>query len=364
MKFNNILKSYTIKNQTIKNRLTFPAIYTGLASNEGKVTSELLSFYENIAQSGVGLIITEPVKVDDETGISHKNELSAVGLNYCESLKMLSDIIHKQDCKVLLQLNHPGILGNKSLLDEDKIVGPSVLKLNGIKPTQLTLRGIQVLINRFSIAAKVAEEAGMDGIELEAGNGQLIQQFLSSNTNLREDKYGGNIFNNFNFLKDILNGIRQFCSPSFLISIKCNIDDFFDNNITLSDLELFLTILKSLGPDILNVSTKKHNLLEAEYNIKASNTIWYKKDFIESLSNVKIPIITDFFSNSLENMDKFIKNQNLDFITTRNPIIADYNFIHHSLNNKTFNKCMQCMDCLKNSVKSNTITCKANKILY
>ncbi len=193
MNYENLFKKGKIGNLTLKNRIVMPAMGTSLASSTGEASDRIIKYYEERAKGGCGLIITEITRVDEVTGVGVLNQLSVTHPYQIPRLEKLARAVHKYDTKIFVQLQHPGRQSKSALIDGRQIVAPSAIpcKTVGEMPRAMETEEVEELVRNFVKGAKIAQTAGIDGVELHGAHGYLIGQFLSPLTNKRTDKYGG-----------------------------------------------------------------------------------------------------------------------------------------------------------------------------
>lgn len=364
-----ILNKNKINNLELKNSIVFPAIGTNLANPDGSLNEEILNHYESIAKGGAGLLITEITKIENETGQSMSNQLSAVSMEDIAKLKPLPEMVHKYGAKIFLQLQHPGFQCNEKFLNGKLPLSPSKYKLkDGTYSKEMTTREIQVLINKFSMAARIAEESGFDGVELHAAHGYLLSQFLSPDTNKRMDEYGGNIFTRTTIITKIIEGIKQFCSQDFIISVRINGDDFLDNGLNLSDAIIVAKILETSGINVINVSSGTSRSLKSSMTIIEPKTFeqgWKKNLAKEIKSNVNIPVIACSNIKDPEIAESLLDENICDFVAIGRGQIADYNFVNKCISKdfQSIDKCISCLACIKQLMQDKPIKCVINEKL-
>jgi 2,4-dienoyl-CoA reductase (NADPH2) len=118
---------------------------------------------------------------------------------------------------------------------DNDVVGPSPIKdgLTGIIPREMTGEEIEEVIVSFGQAARRAQEAGFDGVEVMAGHGYLINEFLSQRTNQRMDRWGGGLENRATFLLNIIKEIKLIVRDDFQILVKINSEDQLKKGFTV-----------------------------------------------------------------------------------------------------------------------------------
>jgi 2,4-dienoyl-CoA reductase-like NADH-dependent reductase (Old Yellow Enzyme family)/thioredoxin reductase len=174
----------------LANRFIFPPIKLAYGNPDGTVTDRQLLFYRQIAQHGPAVIILEPVSVTPE-GREHPRQLCVHHSESVGQLKKIADVIHKENRLACLHLNHAGAAADPKVIG-GKPRAPSVITCptHGQAADPLTLNQIEEIVGGFESAARKAVAAGFDLIEVQAGHGYLISQFLNGKINKRPDSYG------------------------------------------------------------------------------------------------------------------------------------------------------------------------------
>lgn len=173
MEYNYLFKKGQIGRLTLKNRIVMPAMGTSLASSTGEASDRMIKYYEERAKGGCGLIITEITRIDDETGVGTPNQLCATNANQIPRLERLARAVHKYDTKIFLQLHHPGRQSHSRLIEGRQIAAPSAItcKTIGEMPREMTTEEVEGLVKKFVAGAKIAQIAGIDGVELHGAHG-------------------------------------------------------------------------------------------------------------------------------------------------------------------------------------------------
>jgi 2,4-dienoyl-CoA reductase-like NADH-dependent reductase (Old Yellow Enzyme family) len=221
-------------NLEIKNRMIASATTEAMATPEGEVTERYIKRYQQLAKGGVGLSITGSLFVHP----LGKGGPALAGIHndrMIPGLKKTTDVVHEADGKIAFQLSHTG-RQVKPDLNGQAPLGPSDMKKDpmfGAKAQAMTEVEIREMIDSFVQAAARAGEAGADAVEIMAGHGYLVNQFLSPFFNHRVDSWGGSPENQFRFLKEIILEIKK-TNPGLPVLVKLNINDYTpDAGITL-----------------------------------------------------------------------------------------------------------------------------------
>ncbi|MBN2063055.1 MAG: NADH:flavin oxidoreductase [Deltaproteobacteria bacterium] len=231
----------------IKNRLVKAAIVENLATEDGQVTDELIRLYDKAARGGAGLIITGGAFVQ-KSGRNVRFQTGAHGDESIPGLARLARAGQKNDTRIVLQISHGGRQCPPSLVRGD-VIGPSPVRdqLSKIMPRAMTEDEIEETIEAFGRAAGRAREAGFDGVEIMAGHGYLINEFLSRRTNHRRDRWGGSLENRAGFYFRIIQCVRKTVGEDFPILTKINTEDQMKNGFSLDECGWVVHRLPELG---------------------------------------------------------------------------------------------------------------------
>ncbi len=220
-----IFSPWRMNRLTIPNRLVRSATWEGLAEEDGTPTLDTANLTAELAEGGVGLVITGYAFVSPRgRGLPRQ---SGVHINAMVGpLTRISDAVHKCGGLVALQIVHAGGQTRSQWIGCAP-AGPSALTHPAFgEPVEEMSRGqIEDTIEDFALAAARAKAAGFDAVQLHGAHGYLINQFLSPNTNQRQDDYGGPLENRARFCYQVLEEVRSAVGPDYPLFIKLNTDD-------------------------------------------------------------------------------------------------------------------------------------------
>lgn len=364
MKYEKIFAKGKIGKLTLKNRIVMPAMGTSLATSTGEASDEIIKYYEERAKGGCGLIITEITRIDNETGVGTPNQLCAIEGKHVPRLEKLARAVHRHDTKIFLQLHHPGRQSHSRLIDGRQIAAPSPItcKTIGEMPREMTTEEVEGLVKKFIIGAKIAETAGIDGVELHGAHGYLIGQFLSPLTNKRTDKYGGSFTNRMRFIAEIILGIRHICGPNFPISVRIDGDEFVEGGITHDEAIKMARYLESIGIDAINVSSGTY-----ESAVTIIEPISYQEGWKKHLAqgikdNVKIPVIACDAIKTPQFAEELLEEKNCDFVALGRAQLADSQWGKKAMEGreKEIRPCIACLHCIEQLMNGKAVECAVN----
>jgi len=263
-----------LRNKEIKNRLSKGASGETCASVDGFVTEDYVEWYKQYAKGGVGLIhsgAVYPIEsgkvVPFQPGLDRDDKIPG--------FKRVAEEVHKYDCAILAQLNHPGRqlmpvpglhIGKDHKIDIE-VVAPSPVRNQAslIMPRELTTAEIEEIVQSYIDAACRAEEAGLDGVEIHGAHGYLVGSFMVERTNKRKDKYGGSFENRLRVFEDIVKGIRKKTDDDFLITAKLNwTDGPFPKGMNPRRLAAIVERINQLDIDAIELSAGSYEWLKFE----------------------------------------------------------------------------------------------------
>jgi 2,4-dienoyl-CoA reductase-like NADH-dependent reductase (Old Yellow Enzyme family) len=245
-----------IGNLELRNRLVRSATAERLASEPvGRATPAQAGLYRQLARGGVGLIITGHAYVAPE-GKAHPEMLSAHCDQMIPGLETLADAVHAEGGRIALQINHGGRLCDPACTPQ--ILAPSAVPTpSGNAPREMTQAQIVAAVDAFGQAARRAQLAGMDAVQLHGAHGYLIGQFLSSHTNRRSDRWGGDFERRLRFLAAVCEAVRGQVGAGYPVLIKLGMMDNADqvpDGLTADDGVRIVARLADLGLDAVEVS--------------------------------------------------------------------------------------------------------------
>ena len=246
VRLENLLSSIRIGNTHIKNRIVSTGHHTYLADRVPG--EELIAYHRERAEGGVGLIVTEIIAVHASAGFSSKL-LTFDSDDAIDHYRRLTEVCHAQDCKVFAQLFHPGreILsspgGHAALA-----WGPSAVPNERfhIMPKPMSISLIEEIIAGYGNVASGLLQAGFDGVEILGSHGYLPAQFLSPNTNLRDDKYGGDFERRLCFLREVISRV-QADAPGLTVGVRLSADDCEPEGL---DERAMISICQAIEADV------------------------------------------------------------------------------------------------------------------
>lgn len=343
-KYEKIFSPIVVKNLKIKNRVIMLPMGTNFAGPNGEILEEHIKYYEQRAKGGTGAIIVENACVSFPVGSNGTTQLRITEDRFIPGLYNLTSRLHKHGAKAILQINHagasavPGRIGCQPISSSDV---PS--KTGGAIPRSMTKEEIEETAQMYAQAARRAQVAGFDAVEIHAGHSYLISQFLSPIYNKRTDEFGGSFENRARFCKMIIEKIRKEVGEFFPIFLRISADELLEGGNTLEDSLQILEYL-DFGVDVYNVSAALNDSIQYQIDAIHLKAAW-RVYMAEAVKNrFKKPVITMGNIRDPKDAEDILASGKADFIGIGRGLIAEPNWCEKSSSGREdeIRKCISC----------------------
>lgn len=241
----------------LRNRIVMAPMTRG-RSGPTRVPNDLNLLYYSQRADHTGMIVTEATTVH-ESANGWSGSAGMYKPEHVEGWKKIVEAVHSKGCMICLQMWHIGRAGHSSFLEGKPIVAPSAIAINGEGvyaadftkkphevPRALETDEVEEIVSWFGNCAKLCKEAGFDAVEVHGANGYLIDTFLQSSTNLRQDKYGGSVENRFRILDEILQAIFVHL-PADRVGVRLGPNGNYNDMGSSDNIETFTYVLEQLA---------------------------------------------------------------------------------------------------------------------
>lgn len=234
----------------LKNRLIKSAMSDSLGDGAGNPTKAQIRLYERWAEGGAALSLIGEVQTSPHYPEKPGNLVLAAGVDLT-AMKALAKRGSTNGAHIWPQLGHAGALAHEPISTPK---GPSPLDVEGLKCEVMSLAEIRDLPMSYAQAAKLAQNAGFDGVMIHAGHGFLFSQFLSPLFNHRSDAYGGSVKKRFRIIGEVIDAVRDAVGPAFPIGIRINATDKLEGGISAVDALEVVRLLDETSVDLIDIS--------------------------------------------------------------------------------------------------------------
>lgn len=342
---------------TLKNRVLMGSMHTGLEEEKGGI-EKLAAFYQARAKGGVGLIVTGGIS-PNISGWLGPFSASMTNKRTAKRHQPITEAVHEAGGKICMQILHAGRYGYHPLIQ-----APSAIKspISPFKPRALSHRGILKTIDHFIRAASLAKEAGYDGVEIMGSEGYLINQFIVSRTNQRNDEWGGSFEKRIQFPIEIVRRTKEKLGSDFIIIYRLSMLDLIPDGSTWDEVVHLAKCIEEAGATIINTGIGWH-----EARIPTIATVVPREAFAwvtqKLKGEVKIPLIATNRINHPDNAESILARGAADMVSMARPLLADPDWVNKSLEDRPdkINLCIACNQaCLDHVFKRKRASCMVN----
>lgn len=341
----------------LRNRVLMGSMHTGLEEMRGGF-DKLAAFYRRRAEGGVGLIVTGGMAPNFRGRlVPHGAQLSFPW--QISKHRRITQAVHEGGGKICLQILHAGRYAMHPFA-----VAPSALQapITPFKPKAMSERQIRGTIRDFAMTALLAREAGYDGVEVMGSEGYLINQFLCTRTNQRQDEWGGSFAGRSRFAVEIVKAIRERAGHDFIIIFRLSMLDLVEQGSSWSEVIALAKMLEHAGVTLLNTGIGWH---EARIPTIATSVPRGAFSWVTARlrSEVSIPLITTNRINTPEVAESILQRGDADMVSMARPFLADPDFVKKAAQGESqrINTCIACNQaCLDHIFAGKRATCLVN----
>ncbi|MFN7119157.1 MAG: FAD-dependent oxidoreductase [Saprospiraceae bacterium] len=342
---------------TLKNRVLMGSMHTGLEETKGGF-EKMAAYFAERARGGVGLMVTGGIPPNRQGWLTpFGSKLSTRG--EARQHQIVTKAVHDAGGKICLQILHAGRYGYHPLA-----VAPSSIKspISPFKPWALTKSGIERTIRAFVRCAALAQEAGYDGVEVMGSEGYLINEFIVSKTNKRNDQWGGSFENRIRFPVEIVKRIREKVGTNFIIIYRLSMLDLVEDGSSWEEVEKLALEIEKAGATIINTGIGWHEarVPTIATMVPRAGFAWVTKRL---MGKVNIPLITTNRINNPETAEQILADGCADMVSMARPFLADPHFVKKTMDNRAdeINTCIACNQaCLDHIFVRKTASCLVN----
>lgn len=341
----------------LKNRILMGSMHTGLEENPNDAP-KLAQFYAQRAAAGVALIVTGGISPNKQ-GVLLPHAATLMSESQLATHQLVTDAVHQQGGKIALQILHTGRYSY-----QPNLVAPSAIQspITPFMPKAMSHEQIEQTINDYIHCAQLAQKAGYDGVEIMGSEGYLINQFLVSHTNQRDDQWGGNIENRCRFALRILEGIKKAVGERFIIIYRLSMLDLIKDGSDASEVLYLAKAVEKAGATMINTGIGWH-----EARIPTIATMVPRGQFSnvtrELMGKVNIPLITSNRINTPQTAEAILAEGCADMVSMARPFLADPEFVLKAQQGREdeINTCIACNQaCLDEIFSGQTASCLVN----
>ncbi len=363
-KYQHIFEPLTIKHMTLKNRIVMTPMGTNYGEQNGEMSFLHINYYEQRAKGGTGLLIVENASVDSPLGSNGTTQLRIDHDSYIPRLFKLCETIHKHGACIAIQINHAGASAQSARTNMQPVSASDIpSRAGGEIPRPLEKEEILQIVKKYGEAAKRAQIAGFDAVEIHAGHSYLLSQFLSPTTNNRTDEFGGSPQNRARFARMVIEEVRAQVGPVFPIFVRISADEFVEGGNTLEDTLEYLQYFEK-EVDVFDVSCGLNGSIQYQIDANYLEDGWrsYMAKAVREKYNK--PCMTMGNIRNPQVAEDILARGDADLIGMGRGLIADPEWVNKVSfgDEKEIRKCISCnIGCAGNRIGVNRpIRCTIN----
>jgi 2,4-dienoyl-CoA reductase-like NADH-dependent reductase (Old Yellow Enzyme family)/NADPH-dependent 2,4-dienoyl-CoA reductase/sulfur reductase-like enzyme len=363
--YKNIFTPLTIKNMTMRNRIMMTPMGTNYGEQTGEMSFLHIDYYTERAKGGVGLIMVENASVDSPLGSNGTTQIRIDHDNYMPRFFKLCETLHAHGACVGVQLNHAGASAQSKRTNMQPVSASDIpSRVGGDIPRALTTDEIYTIVDKFAEAAKRAVTAGFDAVEIQAGHGYLLNQFLSPTTNDRTDEFGGSKENRARFTTLVLKAVRETVGENIPIFLGISADELAEGGNTLDDTLEIVEYFKDYV-DVFDVSAGLTCSIQYQYDADYLPDGW--KSYMSKSIKEKTgkPCQTSGNIREPEVANRILEDGEADLIAIGRGLIADPEWVNKVQfgNTDDINRCISCNNGCTATLGDEPIRCSINPAL-
>lgn len=309
----------------LNSRIVRTGLWESEREQQGNLTPEIYNRYENIAASGVGLIITELFSLYPRDVFSKWSHTTHYN-RFIREARDLTDMVHVYDVPIFAQLGF--VQYNKKTEQNMKV-------------EDLSIDDIRKIQTDFIIAAQKFDYARFDGIQIGLGNYYFLARFINPNFNTRTDKYGGNTLNRLRIVLEMVKVIKD--NTNLHINCRLNAFDGTTTGMTLNETIEVAKLLEKYGVDSLQITRPRSPQFFTRNNTDDNPLIAATSRIIE---NVDIPVILGGGAKGQNQINNILNSTDIDFISMQRPFVADSSFlVDWQIEGNGESRCITCNNC-------------------
>lgn len=341
----------------LKNRVLMGSMHTNLEEIPGGFDRAAV-YYAERARGQVGLIVTGGIAPNLEGSVG----MGAAKLTTSEEAdhhRKITKAVHKEGGKICMQILHSGRYAY-----HPKGVAPSAIQspITPFKPRALETDEVWQTVEDYKNCALLAQSAGYDGVEVMGSEGYLINEFIVTKTNHREDEWGGPYENRMKFPIEIVKAIRAAVGENFIIIYRLSMLDLVEGGSTWAEVVQLAKAVEAAGATIINTGIGWH-----EARIPTIGTVVPRGGFAwvtkRMMGEVNIPLIATNRINMPETAEQILADGSADMVSMARPFLADPELVLKAIEGRPdeINTCIACNQaCLDHTFNMKLSSCIVN----
>ena len=343
----------------VPNRVCHVPTDISSANADGSVNQRVITYHEQIAKGGCGLIIVGASTPDRATGRPTVTCISVDEDPLIPGLSELAEAMHRHGARCAVQIQHPGrqaawprkglMSASDQVIDVPGSAGHEVVYAEEVAKGKsiraMTGEEIYELVEKFGEGAWRVQQAGFDCVELHGAHGYLIAQFMSPYVNKRHDRFGGSFLGRMRFVLEIVARIRRKCGRDFPIGVRYSGEEWVEGGRTIDESAKVAQLLEEHGVAFVDISAGIFEAPAAVMDPMYYPQGWNTYAAEEVKRHVKIPVITSHTLRDPDYCEKILAEGKADLVGLSRQMVADPYWANkaHARQPQEIRKCISCL---------------------
>ena len=357
MDYPNLFTPLDLGHVTLPNRILMGSMHTGLEDKAGDY-DKLAAYFAERARGGVGLMVTGGISPSIEGWLKPFGGRLSMPWHKARHHK-LTTAVHAEGGRICMQILHAGRYGYHPLS-----VAPSKIKspITPFTPHTLSARGVERTINDFVHCAKLARDAGYDGVEVMGSEGYLINEFIAARTNQRNDAWGGDAARRMRFPIEIVRRTREAVGRDFIIIYRLSMLDLVEDGQDWGEIVTLAKAIEAAGASIINTGIGWHEarIPTIVTSVPRAGFAWVTGKL---KGEVTIPLVATNRINMPDVAERILADGEADMVSMARPLLADPHWANKAKAGRSerINTCIACNQaCLDHVFQNRRASCLVN----
>ncbi|MGW1496546.1 FAD-dependent oxidoreductase [Streptomyces sp. NPDC002402] len=342
---------------TLPNRVLMGSMHVGLEEAENGF-ERMAAFYAARARGGAGLIVTGGIAPNDR-GRPYEGGAKLTTEAEAEQHRTVTDAVHAEGGRIAMQILHFGRYAYHA-----DLVAPSAIQapISPFVPHALTDAEVEETIEDYVRAARLAQSAGYDGVEIMGSEGYFINEFIAAATNHRTDRWGGSYENRIRLPLEIVRRTCERVGPDFILIYRLSMLDLVPGGSSLEEVVTLAKEIEAAGATIINTGIGWHEarIPTIATSVPRGAYTWVTRKLMGSVS---VPLVTSNRINTPEVAEQLLAEGRADMVSLARPFLADPEFVAKAQADRaeTINTCIGCNQaCLDHTFSGKITSCLVN----
>ncbi|AWK12458.1 FAD-binding protein [Streptomyces spongiicola] len=342
---------------TLPNRVLMGSMHIGLEEAENGF-ERMAAFYAERARGGVGLIVTGGIAPND-AGRPYEGGAKLTTEEEAAQHRTVTAAVHAEGGRIAMQILHFGRYAYHR-----ELVAPSALQapISPFVPHALTDEEVEQTVEDYVRAAGLAKAAGYDGVEIMGSEGYLVNEFIASATNHRDDRWGGSYANRTRFPREIVRRTREHVGDDFIIVYRLSMLDLVPGGSSLDEVVALAKEIEAAGATVINTGIGWHEarIPTIATSVPRAAYTWVTEKLMGAVS---VPLVTSNRINTPEVAERVLAEGRADMVSMARPFLADPDFVAKAREDRAeaINTCIGCNQaCLDHTFSGRITSCLVN----